>query len=202
MTLAPFATLAEVTTRLGQTLSAAQQAQVTAFLDDASGLIRDYCRQTITLVTDDTMTRESPEGPYLALPQVPLVSVTSVAINGQLVTDAKPDGNKLYRVYGWAWPSIDVIPPMALYGLLSTVTVVYTHGYATIPPPIATVCRQMVMRALTNLPGYKAVSLDDYSAEVGGPVGYGVFLADADMRSLRRYRTAAYSIDIGTGAVA
>ena len=71
MTLAPFATADDVAVRLGQTFSTDDTAKVNALLDDASQMIRDFCRQDLTAQTGLSMTIESPDGPWLVLPQRP-----------------------------------------------------------------------------------------------------------------------------------
>lgn len=202
MTLAPFASSLDVAIRLGRTLSASESSQVDAFLGDASAQIRDYCRQDLSYQTGLVFTVESPDGPWLELPQRPVNSVTSVAINGQAVGNYTQVGDRLYRVYGWAWPSVDVIPPMAVYGLMSTVTVTYDAGYSEVPQIIVSVCIGAAMRAFDNPMGVAREAIDDYSRELpAGAVGTGAFLTDADMKRLRRYRRGAFSVDMGSGWV-
>ena len=117
----PFAVADDVAVRLGVTLSAAESAQADAFCADASDLIREHCRQEFTAQTGVVVEREAPEGPWLDLPQRPVTNVQSAAVNGNTVTDFSQIGDRLYRVYGWRWPSVDTIPPLAIYGLKSTV---------------------------------------------------------------------------------
>lgn len=204
MSLAPFATASDLAVRLGRTLSSTEQAQADAFCDDASGMIRDFCRQDINAQTGLAVTFESPDGPWLDLPQRPVTGVTSVAINGQVVTDFKKVGDRLYRVYGWAWPSIDVVPPLAIYTPVSTVTVTYDAGYNPIPQVIVSVCINAAMRAFDNPTGVLRESIDDYTRDFSrgfsgdAPTGTGVFLDAADQKRLRRYARRSFAVNIGT----
>lgn len=198
MTLAPFATAADLAVRLGRTLTTDEAAQADAFLDDASWAIRDYCRQDINAQTGLTATFESPDGPWLDLPQRPVTALTSVAINGQVVTDFKQVGDRLYRVYGWAWPSIDVVPPMAIYAPVSTVTVTYDAGYNPLPQAIVSVCINAAMRAFSNPTGVLRESIDDYSRDFSGDAATGVLLDAIDQKRLRRYARRAFVIDMGS----
>lgn len=210
MTLAPFATWEAIATRLGRgsDFTANEQAQADAFLDDASWLIRDYCRQDINAQTDLTFTVESPEGPWLNIPQRPVTRIASVEVNGQVVDGWSQVGDRLYRVYGWRWPSVDTIPPLAIYGLMSTATVTYDAGYDPIPQVIATVCVNAAMRAFDNPTGDLRESVDDYTRDKSRgfqgdqPTGVGVFLDLADQRRLRRYRRSAFMLPMGSGFLA
>lgn len=205
MTLPPFATADAVAIRLGRTFTDVETEQVNAFLDDASWAIRDYCRQDISAQSYLNVTFASPDGPWLELPQRPVTAVSSVQVNGQDVAEWKQVGDRLYRPYGWAWPSVDVIPPLAPFGVLSTVTVTYDAGYATVPPVIAMVCINAAMRAFDNPTGVLRESIDDYTRDYSrgfsgdAPTGTGVFLDATDQRRLRRYRRGAFTVNMGTG---
>lgn len=202
-TLAPFAVGQDIADRLGRDFTTAELAQASAFCSDASDLIRDYIRQDISAVTGDVTTREAPDGPWLDLPQRPVNAVTSVAINGHVVADFSQIGDRLYRLFGWRWPSVDTIPPMAIYGLKSTLSVIYNHGYTPIPDVIVAVCRRMAMRAFINPTGVTSLeeTIDDYGNKVAyaDRAGTGVNLTDDDRLSLRRYRRGAWSMDLGSG---
>ena len=203
MTLAPFALGQDIADRLGRTFTSAELTQAGAFCADASDLIRDYVRQDISAVTGDVMTREAPDGPWLELPQRPVTTVTTASINGHVVGDFSQIGDRLYRVFGWRWPSVDTIPPLAIYGLKSTLSVTYNHGYSPIPDVIVAVCRRMAMRAFINPTGLTSLEsgIDDWTNKVGyaDRVGTGVALTDEDKLSLRRYRRGAFSVDLGSG---
>ena len=196
MTSVPFATAQEIADRLGVSFSTAEETQADAYCEDASDLIREYCRQELSLSTGLVMRREAPEGPWLDLPQRPVVSVSSVTVNGQAVTDYSQIGDRLYRVYGWAWPSVDTIPPMAIYGLKSIVEVTYDAGNATVPNAVAATCRRMVIRAMSNPTGVARESIDDYTVQRLSDRG-GVFLDDDDKKALRRYRRGAFEVNMG-----
>jgi hypothetical protein len=62
---------------------------------------------------------------YLELPGLPIRSVASVKIDGQVVTDYRLDGHRLWRACGWG----------GQLGM-STVEPTYTHGLVEVPPYI------------------------------------------------------------------
>jgi hypothetical protein len=197
VTLAPFAIASDIADRYGRALTPVELTQAGAYCLDASALIRDFLRQDVTAVAGDVMTREAPDGPWLDLPQRPVTAVASVVINGTVVGNFSQIGDRLYRVFGWRWPSVDTIPPMAIYGLKSTLKVTYDHGYAAVPPTIVAVCRRMALRALVNPVGVTSEAIDDYKVSYAG-TGIGVVMTDDDRKSLRRFRRAAFSIDMGS----
>lgn len=60
---------------------------------------------------------------YLELPGLPVVSVASVKVDGQLISDYRLDGHRLWRLCGWG-----------CHLIMSTVEVTYTHGLPEVPP--------------------------------------------------------------------
>lgn len=199
MTLDPFAISDDIAVRLGQTFTTTQAAQAGAFCADASAVIRDYLRQDISAVVGDTMDIEAPDGPWLTLPQRPVTNVTSLAINGHVVGDFSQIGDRLYRLFGWRWPSVDTVPPLAIYGLKSTIHAVYDHGYSPVPDVIVAVCRRVVMRAMDNPLGASGgEAIDDYKAPSYSSAGTACWLSDEDKLSLRRFRRGAFSVELGS----
>jgi len=91
---------------------------------------------------------------------------------------------------------------MAIYGLKSTLSVTYDHGYSPVPDVIVAVCRRMALRAFLNPTGLisEDVAIDDYTRKVGyaDRTGAGVTLTDEDKASLKRYRRGAFSVDLGS----
>lgn len=200
MTLPPFILPADIAARLGQTFTPAQTAQAQAFAEDASAVIRDHIRQQVTAVVGATMDIEAPDGPWLTFPQRPVTLVTSVTVNSQPVENFTQIGDRLYRLYGWRWPSVQVIPPLALYGIKPLIHAVYNHGYAVVPDVIVAVCARMAMRAMDNPTGVSTgEGIDDYTGPRYAVSGTGCFLTDEDRKHLRRFRRGAFSVDMGTG---
>jgi hypothetical protein len=114
------------------------------------------------------------------------------------VTDYTQIGQRLYRVYGWKWPSIDTIPPLAVYGLKSTVTLNYDRGYTSVPAAIKAETLRMVGRAIGNPSGYVSERLDDYTYQRADGTA-GVYLDEAGRSALKRWRRSAFAIAQGTG---
>ena len=188
-----FATAADLASLLQ--VAAVDTSTADLLLDLATAAIQEHLRQDILAVTGDTFTVESPDGPWLTLPQRPVTNVNSVAVNGNTVTDYSKIGDRLYRVYGWRWPSVDTIPPLAIYGLKSTVTVDYDHGYATIPDIIRATCLRVAARAYSNPSGYIREQVDDYAYERPA-TGAGVYLDDDDRRAIKRYRRTSFAVSL------
>lgn len=94
-----------------------------AALEAVSAAIRDAAGVMISRDTG-TFTVEGSRFPWLSLPVVPVISVASVEIDGEPVTDFRLIGKALWRRNGWAGcdPSL--------------VTVTCTHGFDPVPADI------------------------------------------------------------------
>ncbi|MGW1931879.1 hypothetical protein [Streptomyces sp. NPDC001919] len=152
MALGPFATSAELGTRLGRELLGVEQAQADRLLADASNLIRmEAGYQQISRVDGDTVTLRGSGRAVLTLPQRPVRNVTAVA--GLPGTAWEWDGGeRLTRTDGCLWTG--------------PVTVTYSHGLD--PDDIAyqvavSVACDAVKRVLANLDLVRQRSIDDYS---------------------------------------
>jgi len=168
---------------------------------EATEAIRNYCHQYIELVSDDEITLDCAGGSRLFLPELPVISVSSVVEDDETLT--VDDDYKLgqygilHRVdYDWE-AGIQII------------TIIYTHGYATpLPDDIVAVATRAAARVFQaglkasetdGVPGVASMGLGDYSvsyaSEAGGGVGEGLMgvsgarmllLSEKDM--LDRYR--------------
>jgi len=141
-----FATVADLATFLQRDLSAVDTATASLLLDLASAAIRDYTGQTLSLVSNDVVTLDPPQGSRLFLPELPVASVASVVLNGTTLTVATTANTSGYYVYpnegyiqygygygygyrsgswggAWGWAPRSVV-------------VTYSHGYATIPDAV------------------------------------------------------------------
>lgn len=138
-----FATAGDLAARLGVDLSSAEQTRANTLLQLASGLIQREARQRIELVTNDVLTVPGVAESRLRLPERPVVSVTTVTLDGTAVTagedtiDYYLNGSDLIRPKGWGWGE-------------QVVQVTYTHGYSTIPDAIVAVCLEAVTRVWVN----------------------------------------------------
>jgi len=148
-------------------------------ITEASEAIRNFCQQTIDLVTDDAITLDvwSPRLP-IHLPELPVVSVASVVEDDEALVEGRDEDymlaqyGQLRRMGGGYWAQ----GPQILI-------VTYTHGYATIPDDIEAVCVRASSRAYQaglraaedeGVMGITAKALGDFSASYGSGAGGGV----------------------------
>ncbi|MEU2992900.1 hypothetical protein ABZ772_21580 [Streptomyces griseoincarnatus] len=134
MALAPLATVEDLEAR-GLTVDASETAVVNVYLGVASAAVREAAGTAITRTTS-TVSLEGPAGQWLTLPGPPIVSVTSVAIDGRTVTDWRLRSERLWRAAGWSG-----CEP-------SEVDVTQTHGLVDVPEDIVDLVCRMVASAL------------------------------------------------------
>lgn len=202
--MADLATTADLESRLGRQLTAAELTQASAWLADASALVRRYTGQQFEVVTGDTITLR-PVGSHLRLPQRPVTAVQQVAI---IDCDGQPGD----PITGWCWDGADKIritgsiikgiddPWWPWNATPETFQVVYDHGDAVIPPDVVAVTAGMVLRVLTA-PSQTAGMVSErvgqyfYQLQQGsGSAGLMVRMTEADKDALRRYRRTASTI--------
>jgi len=181
-----FASHDDFAARMGLTLTADEQTRADTLLTLASGLIIEATGQDIALVTDDTYEAPSIYGDRLRLPQRPVVSVSEVSLTptggspsvidpttyylegGELVRSRFPLGYELvFRNYGQGW-----------LGPYWTISVTYTHGYASdaIPSVVKTVCMEAVRRVWVNPGGAISSTIGDSQAAYGNDAPSGLLL--------------------------
>ena len=131
--------------------TAGQQADA---LNRATDLIRGALGgQQIIRVDDDTTVLKGNGRRILQLPQIPVVSVTSVTINQggyypNLLTPGihyTVDAGGRLRALGYPWPS----------GW--DITVVYTHGYDTVPEELSRLCAALADKILAGTLGVRSM---------------------------------------------
>ena len=137
MALAPLATLADLTAR-GLVVKPGEETFVTTSLDVASAAVREAAGAPISQTTS-TVVVEGEPGQRLRLPGPPLISVSSVTIDDQAVTDWLIRTGRLYRAAGWTGP-----------GDPAEVEVTYTHGLDPVPADIVDLVCRMVAAALVS----------------------------------------------------
>ena len=183
--------------------TAAQIRSAQRAVAEATEAIRNYCQQVISLVEDDEITLDVGAGQdVLFLPELPVIEVTSVVEDGETLVAGSDEDYQLGRYgvlhrIGQNWEEG-----------VQTVTVTYTHGYATIPQDVRDVATRAASRVyqaglksaeLEGIAGVQAMSLGDYSvtfgSEGGGGVSEGVLGASAartlllsEKDTLNRYR--------------
>lgn len=200
-----FATAGELATFLNLTFDAGQSAQADALLQGATTAIRSEAAQHISLVDDDTVLLAGTWDWDLELPERPVISVDTVAINGVAIT---PPGSFEWNNRQLLRRSLALSEltgagmwnqaPGARFntaghwgGPGSTVEVTYTHGYATIPDDLMLICKQIAARVVLNPEGIQSESLGAYSVryvakEAGG---ISLLLTEEERRIIRsRYR--------------
>lgn len=193
-----FATNADLATRLGLTLTSAEQTRADALLTLASALIQDETDQTIALVANDSLTMRSTYAERIRLPQRPVVSVSSVTITPQggtemLIGDDTyyVEGDELVRAsFPIRYQQFFADWTRGWLGPLFTITVVYTHGYAAdaIPAAVKTACLEMVTRVWVN-PGSVARETVGDTSTVYDNMRFspsGLFMTDAEKAAVNR----------------
>lgn len=192
-----FATADDLAARLGLTFSPEDQARANLLLQRASGLIQAATRQTIALVEDDEYTIMGPRGRVIPLPELPVVSVASVVLNGTEINDWYLDGSHVvlrpaggvlfvenmidfdmpFLGGGFGWRGIPLV-------------ITYTHGWDNPPEPIGTICLEAVRRVWVN-PGSlisetQGSSTWDYMPRSSTDTTMGLELTTAELEQLRR----------------
>lgn len=181
--MAQFAPSADLAARLGIEFSADEGARADSLLTLASGLIQAEARQRIELVEDDELAiRGLTEGRIL-LPERPIVSVSAVDLDGTSIgaDSYYVEGDHLvHRGSSWSgW-----LDGYGRWGSSrSPLTVTYTHGYATIPGAIKSVCVESAVRAYVN-PG--STTQESYGSERTSYGSVGLTLTPDERRSIHR----------------
>jgi hypothetical protein len=147
----------------------------TLLVECATAVVQEACGgQRIVEVDADTLTVMGSTDSWLPLPQIPVISVASVSVDGLVLTvgaDYKLVGAKLWRIQGWqmdrAWPWYGPQTPWSTwYQQPSLVSIVYSHG---IPPGDQRLqfARASVLGlaggVYNGTPGRTSESIDDYS---------------------------------------
>ena len=140
------------------TMADALLASVSDAIRDAAGCPISQQTSTVTLWTEPSRRIE--------LPSRPVISVTSVLLDGIEVTDWKLRGSSLWREIPWQCRG--AIP--------SELTVTFTHGYATVPEDIVNLACMLTAAALNaaaeGFEGHRGLAseaIDDY--QVGYTTG-------------------------------
>ncbi len=199
--MAAFCTIADLAAFLQITIPAGSAAATQA-ISEASAAIQNYTHQVIELVEDDEYTFDvDARQTKLFLPELPVTEISEVVEDAEILgvdADYKLGRNGvLHRVAGF-W-----------YAGVQTVTVEYSHGYATIPDDVADVCKRAASRTYQaglraaesdGVSGIAAMGLGDYSVTCGSEQSGGVsggsllgssaapMLLPSEKRMLDRYR--------------
>lgn len=201
--MASFATPADLATYLGRDdfTEPVEYRQAEMLLDLASDQIRRWARQTISLVTNDTILLAGTYSAGLVLPERPVVAVASVAVDDTtLVEDSAyvVVGDVLYvgSSAHYDWPH----RPGAAAGSGGTwggpdvaIAVTYSHGFSTVPASVKAAALSMASRMMASPAGVRSETIAGYSVTYND-TGSAVRMTDAEMASLswlRRRSVAA-----------
>lgn len=133
---ASLASTTDLTARGITWVSPDEDTLVDVFLSEASAAVREAAGVPISLVTS-TVTLRGEATHWLPLPGPPIVSVATVAIDAETVTDFKLVDGRLWRACGWQ-PTCEP----------ALVDVTFTHGFTDVPVDIVGMVCVMVAGAL------------------------------------------------------
>lgn len=166
-------------------------------LQNASAMVRSFCRWQIAPVYTETLILDSDGGQVLQLPCLAVVSVASVTVDGLPVTDFtwstdgmlqralgpqaasppfNPPNNPLpdpnYQDPTPSYPYSGYVPAVFPPGF-GRVSVTYTGGYPTVPDDLQAVCLAAAARQYSNPGGYMQATAGgvrvEYASARSGP---------------------------------
>lgn len=178
------ATIDDIETRLGRTLTVAETQRATAWLDDASAIFTNRAIQKFE--PGESVVRLFPKDGIVRLIQRPVVSIVDVTdINGVDVD--------------YTWDGFNTIFDI---GTTLPVVVTYEHGSLNIPDDVVAVVAGMVARTLSISPeaaaGITKQTTGPFSQEFASwAVGQQVMMSPAELAVADSYRTK----NIGTASL-
>jgi hypothetical protein len=174
----PFATAAEVCEFIGVDVPS-DLTRLQSYLQMVSSKMRSYCRQTLSFVADDEVTRYPSASSFLSLPQRPVTEVSEVLVDGVATTD--------YYVVPRGIRSGSVASPGSAWTRGAMVT--YSHGFAETDPEfpvLRSICIEATARAYApNASGSPEV-LASIALESGG-YAPAVFLTGSEKETLSSF---------------
>jgi hypothetical protein len=182
-----FVTVDEVATRLGWPLTPEESAKVTAFIEDCTVLIEDYCGKDFERREDESFQLPVKGGWFLEIPRryTSFLTVDSVALSdGTLVEDWRLNGNSL--VLEACWPDSGYV------------TITGSWGYITPPAVLKTATAAEVIRWMAQTPGLAMERTGEREVEYA-TASSPQSLSAAAMQALRRYRPSAGTITLRRG---
>lgn len=193
--MADLATHADLSARLGRSLSADEQARATVLLGDASAAVRAYTGQEFdqSVTTDRLRVRSG----HVRLPQRPITAVASVDdVNGNEVSFTWDQGDRV-EITTSVLNDWEIVPRTSP---LTYVDVTYTHGYSSVPADIVAVVCQVAGRAFGRNPeqsGVTQVAVGDASQTFGSvSASGGVGMLPDERAVLDRYRRVGGSAQL------
>jgi hypothetical protein len=192
-----FATTDDLATRLGRTLTSAEEDQASALLDDATAHLQELIGQKIeqdTVIAHLFVTDARVQ--MLHMPQHPVTTVTEVKIAGDIVTDYTTLPHGLWREDGW------IDGAQSSPGQPILVTVAHTYGYGTVPGDLKSWACVLASQAMgiiekSGVMGSGAVQsekIDDYAVTYAQAVA-AMSVPDGEALRLRsRYGSGVYVV--------
>lgn len=198
-----FAQFADVQDRYPAPIDPSQSTRVNALLQDASVMVRRFCRQTF--VQETTTEKIRSIGGKLKLPHRPVISVQGVWIIDYLenlvpvVLPYWDGGDEIWLL--WGQTVINLAEGLRELFRYNTplCQVEYTHGYATTPDEVVSVVCSMVIRAL-GTPGVGAVqsqAAGGFTAALTPSAAAGpLALSQAEKDALKDFRIPGRTLEL------
>lgn len=196
-----FATADDLRVELGlSAFTEDQETRAVRRLDAATGAIQRFTRQTIERVSGDVAILTGTWQSGLVLPELPVVSIASVVVDGETLTadaDYIFDGQRtMWRgSTAWSWEEWTWRFPYPRAtdshwgGPETKVTVTYTHGFDPVPPEVTEICLNMAARGWDTPTGVTREQIGSWSAQYGPAVSGGaVSLTREERRILSELR--------------
>lgn len=160
-----FATVAELSARLGKAFSGAAQVQAEALLLDASDHLRMLIGQRLTSGSAVVTFKHRVGDSRLVLPQWPVQAVDEVRVNGQITTNYElVDGALELQEYGPLDSSNHTFFVGARFGFV-TIQVSFRYGFTKVPGDLRTWTCTLVSQALAQLEALGAIGATGLQSE-------------------------------------
>lgn len=170
-----FATTADLATLLDRAFTTSETLQVDRIMEAATAFIRDEVGAHIAPRLTSTVTVTVPQHEqWIDLPQRPVVSVDTVAVNGSPVDSARwalVDGALYFEAPGWSSRRH------------SNVTVTFSHGFVSAPEDVRDHCLVIAAQMLAEIEASgspssagiqsRSESIDDHDESVSYETGPG-----------------------------
>jgi hypothetical protein len=175
--MAQYATAAELASYLEQDVDTSSANQALTIASDV------FCDEAGTRFESNnaTFTVQAQGRWYVVLPLGPVISVTSVTVNGVAVTDYTVIGDRLFRRGGFGvW---GVFPPDRL-------DVTYTYGYTAVPDRVKGAVLEIAKSIYVNPSAAASEQIDDYRIQFGSKPA-GIALPDGAASVAKSFRDLA-----------
>lgn len=133
----------------------------------ASEMVRGYLNQHVSLVEDDVVTLAGTGTRALILPELPVVAINSVTVNGELLVagDYRESRGVLWRLTSNELGD-DGVHIVSTWTTGYEVVVDYDHGFAVVPADIQMVTARLAVAIgadAASTPGMRQETIQDYS---------------------------------------